>query len=41
MDRIVNQVNGVRLGYTMGQTEFKILCYADDAVLMAENYHNR
>ena len=36
MDRIINQVKGVGRGYRMGKTEFKILCYADDAVLIAE-----
>ena len=37
MDRIINQVKGVGRGHRMGQTEFKILCYADDAVLIAES----
>ena len=40
MDRIINQVKGVGRGYRMGQTEFKILCYADDAVLIAESEDN-
>ena len=40
MDRIINQVKGVGRGYRMGQTEFKILCSADDAVLIAETEDN-
>ena len=40
MDRIINHVKGVGLGYRMGQTEFQILCYADDAVLIAESEDN-
>ena len=40
MDRIINQVKGVGRGYRMGQTEFKIFCYADDAVLIAESKNN-
>ena len=40
MDRIINKVKGVGRGYRMGQTEFKILCYADDAVLIAEREDN-
>ena len=38
MDRIINQTKGEGRGYRMGQT--KILCYADDAVLIAESEDN-
>ena len=40
MDRIINQVKGVGRGYRMGQTKFKILCDADDAVLIAKSEDN-
>ena len=40
MDRIINQVKDVGRGYRMGHTEFKILCFADDAVLIAESEDN-
>ena len=39
MDRSI-KVKGVGWGYRMGQTEFKILWYADDAVLIAESEDN-
>ncbi|KAK9887098.1 hypothetical protein WA026_020042 [Henosepilachna vigintioctopunctata] len=36
MDEIIKKVRGMR-GYKMGDKEISILCYADDAVLIAEN----
>lgn len=32
MNRIIDRVKDIERGYIMGQTEFKILCYADDAI---------
>ena len=40
MDRIINRVKGIGRSYRMGQTEFKILYYTDDAVLIAESEDN-
>lgn len=37
LDQIVNKVKTIGKGYKMGQKEIKILCYADDTVLIAEN----
>ena len=37
MDQIIQQVKNKNLGYQMHNTKFNILCYADDAVLMADN----
>ena len=36
MDKIIKQVRKLK-GYEMGNKEVKILCYADDAVLVAES----
>ena len=36
MDKIIDQIPK-ELGYKMGETPIPIVCYADDAVLMAEN----
>ena len=36
MDEILKQVHKLK-GYKMGSKEVKILCYADDAVLVAES----
>ena len=40
MDCIINQGKGVGRGYRKGQTEFKILRYGDDAVLIVESEDN-
>lgn len=37
MDRIINKVKDVGRAHRMGTTELKILCYADDDVVIAEN----
>ncbi|GJQ68993.1 hypothetical protein Trydic_g6171 [Trypoxylus dichotomus] len=37
MDKIINSVEEVAGGYRMGQQSIKMLCYADDAILMADN----
>lgn len=37
MDQIIRGVNEVKAGYKMGNRSLRILCYADDAVLVAEN----
>ncbi|XP_055389934.1 uncharacterized protein LOC129618927 [Condylostylus longicornis] len=37
MDKIIDRVKEVDAGYTMGAHVIKILCYADDAVIMGEN----
>ncbi|GJQ68050.1 hypothetical protein Trydic_g16763 [Trypoxylus dichotomus] len=36
-DKVINSVKEVVAGYRMGQKSIKILCYGDDAVLMANN----
>ena len=36
MDKIIDQIPK-ELGYKIGETSIPILCYADDAVLIAEN----
>jgi hypothetical protein len=36
MDEIIKKVT-MRKGYKMGQEETKVLCYPDDAMLLAEN----
>ena len=33
-------MKGVGRGYRIGQTEFKIMCYADDAVLITQSENN-
>lgn len=37
MDKIINSVKEVNGGYRMGRKHMKILCYADDAILTADN----
>lgn len=37
MDRIINDVKKVCGGYRMGLRSIKILCYADDVILIADN----
>lgn len=41
MDKIIEEVNTVTRGYRMGDNEIKIVCYADDIVIMAENEDHR
>lgn len=37
MNEIITTERGTGTGYTMGREELKITCYADDAVIFAEN----
>ena len=39
MDEIIKQVRKLK-GYKMGNKEIKILCYVDDAVLVAESKYD-
>lgn len=40
MDEIIKKVKTVGRGYRMGEQEIKILCYADDAVIISEDEDN-
>jgi hypothetical protein len=37
MDKIIEDIKALQLGYTMGNNHIGILCYADDAVLLADS----
>lgn len=37
MDRIITKVREAKCGYGMGNAQINIVCYADDAVLLADN----
>lgn len=37
MDKIIAEVKTARVGYGMGNQQVKIICYADDGVIIAEN----
>ena len=37
MDKIIEAVRDTRIGYRMGYNKISIICYADDAVLVAED----
>ena len=34
MDKIIEEVKSAGKGYKMGTKEFKIICFADDAVII-------
>lgn len=40
MDQIISEVKTAGKGYRMGKKEFKIICYADDAVIISEDEDN-
>lgn len=37
MDQIIENFKKVNVGYMMRNRTIKVLCYADDAILIAEN----
>lgn len=37
MNEIIEEVRTTDVGYKMGNKQIKVLCYADDAVLLAES----
>ncbi|XP_055389920.1 uncharacterized protein LOC129618916 [Condylostylus longicornis] len=40
MDKIIESIDNSSWGYQIGDNNIKIICYADDAVLLAENEDN-
>ena len=40
MDEITNEVKKAGRGYRMGDKDIKIMCYADNAVLILKNEDN-
>ena len=37
MDKIIEDIKSLDLGYTLGKNKIDIVCYADDAVLIADS----
>lgn len=37
MDQIIRNINELVVGYTIGNRSLRILCYAEDTVLAAQN----
>jgi len=40
MNKIIKGVKDIESGYSMGNNEIQILCYADDATLFAQSEHD-